>query len=91
MTRNTMTRRHFNLIADALKNAKADDHVGAAMASALASTNSRFDRQRFIDACCHDDRPIVEPKATLKPDISKWFADAKNTGHERYITLYSKR
>ena len=48
-----MTRKHFKLIADALKVANADLAVCVAMADALASTNGRFDRQRFLTACGH--------------------------------------
>lgn len=59
-----MTKKDFELIAATLKATRAsyaphwdanlfracDDHAKA-MASALASTNERFDRSRFLAAC----------------------------------------
>lgn len=61
-----LTKSSFELIAQAMKNARADilakesptvdllDGVGYAsehLADALASTNPRFDRARFLAAC----------------------------------------
>jgi hypothetical protein len=49
-----MTRRDFELIAGAVFQAGAAGpvgHVAEALASALASTNPRFDRERFKQAC----------------------------------------
>jgi hypothetical protein len=46
-----MTRRHFQLIADALRESAAPEHVARAMADALATTNPRFNRERFLAAC----------------------------------------
>lgn len=60
------TRQHFEFIANALKTARAglaradasglrlvewDAFFIPATADALAQTNPRFDRQRFIEAC----------------------------------------
>lgn len=61
-----MTKKHFELIADALRNTRPDEdelkQVNAwevvhqwerdlfAIAAALATTNPRFDRERFIFA-----------------------------------------
>ena len=53
-----MTRRDFQLIAATLKSARAwcdDDHHDAdtlthALADALAGTNPKFDRARFLSA-----------------------------------------
>lgn len=49
-----MTRKDFVLIADTLRDLPLghDDQAAtvAVFAAALASTNPRFDRQRFIDA-----------------------------------------
>lgn len=49
-----MTRRDFELIAGAVFQAGAAGpvgHVAEALAAALASTNPRFDRERFKQAC----------------------------------------
>ena len=49
-----MTRRDFELIAAAVRKASENgltDHVATALARALAGTNPRFDRARFIAAC----------------------------------------
>jgi hypothetical protein len=43
-----MTRRDFQLIAGTLREAKARPSVVAALATALAGTNPRFDRARFL-------------------------------------------
>jgi hypothetical protein len=82
MTRSTMTRRHFVLIAEALKIAKASDEVIREMADKLATTNSNFKRQRFCDACKsgQPEKPVFELKR---------FADAVNTGHEKYLAIYA--
>lgn len=57
----TMTRAHFKLIAETLRECGADDEAqypvisrtGGArnFASALARTNPNFDRDRFLRAC----------------------------------------
>jgi hypothetical protein len=50
-----MTRKDFNLIATAIRNAdidaKSKDHVARVMALELRTTNPRFDMMRFVDAC----------------------------------------
>jgi hypothetical protein len=49
-----MTRRDFELIAGALRNAGSlgvTRHVAEALADALATSNARFDRERFLEAC----------------------------------------
>ena len=45
-----MTRRDFQLISATLKSAVAPAYVVLAMADALAGTNPRFDRARFLRA-----------------------------------------
>jgi hypothetical protein len=49
-----MTRRDFELIARAVRSAAVVGRVGFVarpLADALASTNPRFDRGRFLEAC----------------------------------------
>ncbi len=56
-----MSRKDFQLIADAIKTLPSFDQNGvdmvrfdalcSRMADALASTNPRFDRDRFVAAC----------------------------------------
>ena len=56
-----MTRKDFQLIADTLKASKPKSEVSQPLANwmmtvdrfadALAETNPRFDRDRFINAC----------------------------------------
>lgn len=62
----TMTRAHYNLIADATAQiiAEAGRHISGeafamfrmnaakAMTNSLAGTNSQFKRDRFYDRCC---------------------------------------
>jgi hypothetical protein len=43
-----MTRKHFQIIADALLEANATIEQVKIMAKELASTNPRFDQDRFI-------------------------------------------
>lgn len=43
-----MTRKHFQLIADALVEAEATIEQVKIMAKELASTNPRFDRDKFL-------------------------------------------
>lgn len=61
-----MTRKDFELIAEAISNVHQDNEtegtpfvrftfVVDALASALASTNPRFDKHKFIAACCTQD------------------------------------
>lgn len=45
-----MTRKHFELIAKALKESGANMLTIQALANALGETNPRFNRQRFITA-----------------------------------------
>ena len=55
----TMTRQHFKLLAEALKNSKPEDPIFQltwandveAIANACATTNSLFDRAKFLAAC----------------------------------------
>jgi hypothetical protein len=55
----SMTRQHFQYIADALKDMEADWATCSFMASRLAATNPRFNRARFMEACA----PKVEEAA----------------------------
>lgn len=52
----TMSRQHFQMIADVLANtprveAASREVLAEAFADALAATNERFDRKRFLAAC----------------------------------------
>lgn len=51
----TMTRQHFQLIADVIERAMlapADkQHIAQRFATELAMTNHNFDRARFLKAC----------------------------------------
>lgn len=46
-----MTRKHFAIIAQALKESHASADVAKAVATALAQTNSAFNRAKFLEAC----------------------------------------
>lgn len=52
-----MTRKHYNLIADAIfmrfesNLAYQKEEIAFVIANALKGTNSKFDTQRFINAC----------------------------------------
>lgn len=51
-----MTRKDFELIADTIKHAQGLDEgsrktMAGEFAHALASTNGRFDKARFLRAC----------------------------------------
>lgn len=51
-----MTRKHFQLIADVIRQQHFNSQLerrsfAENMAAALSSTNSNFDRSRFLDAC----------------------------------------
>lgn len=50
LTEASMTRQHFQLIADVLKNNHADSSLIAAFADALHRTNPRFNRDAFVAA-----------------------------------------
>ena len=55
-----MTRRDFELIAKAVRDAGLSERDRLALARAfavrLATTNTRFDEERFVEACNrHDD------------------------------------
>ena len=45
-----MTRKDFQLIADALSEAQADVKTVYIMSEALKKTNDQFDRKKFFDA-----------------------------------------
>lgn len=45
-----MSRKDFKLIAEVLRRNRASDELINQMASALATTNPRFDRSRFYNA-----------------------------------------
>jgi hypothetical protein len=49
----TMQARHFCLIADVVKHldGTARDVAAEAFANALANTNPKFNRERFLTAC----------------------------------------
>jgi len=54
----TMTRQHFQLIADVLSDAPdvmTHDQVVAAFAAILSHTNPRFDRAKFVRAAERND------------------------------------
>ena len=46
-----MTRKDFELIAEVLRESKANDGVIQAFADALRYTNPAFDKKRFVGAC----------------------------------------
>ena len=46
-----MTRKHFKLIAEILKDHKADPVLIRDMAQFCYNQNNRFDRARFYEAC----------------------------------------
>lgn len=52
-----MTRKDFELIANAIHNSPLSDYdrglVGGSLAAAIAETHPRFDPSLFIDACRH--------------------------------------
>jgi hypothetical protein len=50
-----MSRKDFKLIAEVLKKNKASDELIQQMASALATTNPRFDRSRFFNAAKYEE------------------------------------
>lgn len=52
-----MTRKTYNAIADALRGNGASPATVAAVADALAPTNPRFDRARFIAAATPKENP----------------------------------
>ena len=58
-----MTRKHFEAIAAVLKASNADPDLIRGMCDVLASTNPRFDRQRFIDAS--------------SPSVEAWIEELK--------------
>ena len=45
-----MTRKHFNAIAETLKEQEASPKMIREMARTLSAFNSNFDKERFIDA-----------------------------------------
>ena len=47
-----MTRKHFELIANALKVSGAPLNVIRKVAEELATTNPRFNEEQFINAAC---------------------------------------
>jgi hypothetical protein len=53
MTRTTMTRQHFCLIAEAIAGLPMEwrPMIAKRFADKLAATNGRFDRDRFLSAC----------------------------------------
>lgn len=46
-----MTRKHFEALAKALKDAEATEDMCWAIANVCARFNSNFDRVRFLVAC----------------------------------------
>jgi hypothetical protein len=54
-----MSRKDFKLIAEVLKKNKASDELIQQMASALATTNPRFDRSRFFNAAKYEEEKKV--------------------------------
>lgn len=53
--RGSMTRRHFESIAAALKEDGASEEQARKWAQRLAQTNPRFDKGRFMRAAGHPD------------------------------------
>ncbi len=49
----TMTRQHFTLIAEVISSSKPSEatQMAHAFADKLRETNSRFNRERFLEAC----------------------------------------
>lgn len=47
-----MSRKHFEGLAKALREAQADSDTIIAVANFCQSQNPRFNRHRFITACC---------------------------------------
>lgn len=49
----TMTRKHFRMIADIVRNEGGENReaLATAFATELRGENPHFDRQRFLDAC----------------------------------------
>ena len=56
-----MTRKHFQIIADALLEANATIEQVKIMAKELASTNPRFDKDRFILAAMNWEQGLTPP------------------------------
>lgn len=60
-----MTRKDYELIAKAIRSCpeawlfpEAAEQLVQSLANALASTNARFNHNRFVDAC----RPLAKPE-----------------------------
>lgn len=52
-----VTAKTYNAIADALRSNGASSTTVAAIADALAPTNPRFDRDRFVAAATPEETP----------------------------------
>ena len=50
---NAMTRKHFQAIAQALKDSQAPINVCSAIASQLSQFNGQFNKDKFMTACGH--------------------------------------
>ena len=63
----TMTRQHFQFIADVVReDLKGDMHVAAAFARALQMTNKSFKKQTFINACSKEGKQQSLVKRGIK-------------------------
>lgn len=70
-----LTRQHFKMLADTIKKAsdapgfkERHESITHAIADALAGTNPRFDRKRFMDAAGYDDAYFTERMKKMKGD-----------------------
>lgn len=65
-----MTKMHFQLIADVIKDLSVSPtsrhETAVAFASALRKTNPAFDWHRFVDACKTDAEKAVEADERLE-------------------------
>lgn len=50
-----MTTKHFQALADALRDSRANPETVRAVAAVCAANNPRFNRQRFIAAATRED------------------------------------
>lgn len=54
-----MTRKHYRLIADALRTSSATKEVVATLSTALLADNSRFNWETFVSACGYEPADFV--------------------------------
>lgn len=68
-----MERRHFQFIADVIKaidtgHGLSPSDIALTFASALATTNPNFKRQRFLDACERSEHSLANDKGENQCD-----------------------